>query len=50
MKSFVYAAKIAYNQKNPEITDQACANGLQLHDIPQDLQHIMPLGRRVISP
>ena len=30
--------------------DQACANGLQLHDIPQDLQNIMPLERRVISP
>ena len=30
--------------------DQACANGLQLHDIPQDLQHILPLERRVISP
>ena len=27
----------------------ACANGLQLHDIPQDLQNILPLGRRVIS-
>ena len=24
-------------QKNPKIPDQACANGLQLHDIPQDL-------------
>ena len=30
--------------------DKACANGLQLHDIPQDLQNIMPLERRVISP
>ena len=30
--------------------DQACANGLQLHDIPQDLQNILPLERRVISP
>ena len=30
--------------------DQACANGLQLHDIPQDLQNILPLDRRVISP
>ena len=37
-------------QKNPKIPDQACANGLQLHDIPQDLQNIMPLERRVISP
>ena len=30
--------------------DQAYANGLQLHDIPQDLQNILPLERRVISP
>ena len=30
--------------------DQACANGLHLHDIPQDLQNIFPLERRVISP
>ena len=30
--------------------DQACVNGLQLHDIPQDLQNILPLERRVISP
>ena len=36
--------------KNPKMPDQACANGLQLHDIPQDLQNIFPLERRVISP
>ena len=30
--------------------DQACANSLQLRDIPQDLQNILPLERRVISP
>ena len=30
--------------------DQACANSLQFHDIPQDLQNILPLERRVISP
>ena len=29
--------------------DQACANGLQLHDIPQDLLNLLPLERRVIS-
>ena len=33
-------------QKKPK----ACANGLQLHDIPQDLQNIFPLERSVISP
>ena len=37
-------------QKKPKMPDQACANGLQLHDIPQDLQNILPLERRVISP
>ena len=37
-------------KKKPKMPDQACANGLQLHDIPQDLQNIMPLERRVISP
>ena len=50
MNSFVYTAKTAYNKKTPKMPDQACANGLQLHDIPQDLQNIMPLERRVISP
>ena len=37
-------------QKKTKMPDQACANGLQLHDIPQDLQNILPLERRVISP
>ena len=36
--------------KKPKMPDKACANGLQLHDIPQDLQNILPLERRVISP
>ena len=42
--------KNSLQQKNPKMPDQACANDVQLHDIPQDLQHIMPLERRVISP
>ena len=37
-------------KKKTKMPDQACANGLQLHDIPQDLQNILPLERRVISP
>ena len=37
-------------QKKPKMPEQACANGLQLHDIQQDLQNILPLERRVISP
>ena len=36
--------------KKPKMPDQACAYGLHLHDIPQDLQNILPLERRVISP
>ena len=36
--------------KKTKMPDQTCANGLQLHDIPQDLQNILPLERRVISP
>ena len=36
-------------QKN-KMPDQACANGLQLHHIPRDLQNILPLERKVISP
>ena len=51
MSTFVYTAKTAYNKKKKtKMPDQACASGLQLHDIPQDLQNIMPLERRVISP
>ena len=37
-------------QQKTMMPDQACANDLQLHDIPQDLQNILPLERRVISP
>ena len=37
-------------KKKPKMPDQACANGLQLHDIPQDLQNILPVEGRVISP
>ena len=48
MNSFVYTAETAYNKK-PKMPDKACANGMQLRDIPQDLQNIMPLERRVIS-
>ena len=42
--------RTSLQQNNPKIPDQACANGLQLHDIPQDLQNILPLESRVISP
>ena len=49
MNLFAYAAETAYDKKT-KMPDQACANGLQLHNIPQDLQNILPLERRVISP
>ena len=42
--------KNSLQQKTPKMPDQACVNGLQLYDTPQDLQNIMPLERRVISP
>ena len=29
--------------------DQACANGLDLDDMPKDLHDISPLERRIIS-
>ena len=36
-------------QRNPKMPDQACANGLKLDDIPQDLQQLLTLERRLIS-
>ena len=51
MNEFIcICCRTAYDKKNPKMPDQACANGLQLHDIPQDLQNILPLERSVISP
>ena len=50
MNEFIHiCCRNSLQQKNPKMPDQACANGLQLHDIPQDLQNILPLERRVIS-
>ena len=37
-------------QKKTKMADQACANGLQWHDIPQDLPNLLSQERRVISP
>ena len=50
MNSFVCNAETAYDKKKTKMPDQACSNGLQLHDIPQDLQNIFPLERRGIDP
>ena len=50
MNEYIYIhCRNSLRQKKSKIPDQACANGLQLHDIPQDLQNILPLERRVIS-
>ena len=50
MNSCVYTTETASAKKKTKMPDQVCANGLQLHDIPQDLQNIFPLVRRVIYP
>ena len=34
-------------QKKPKMPDQACANGLKLHDIPQGLGNTTPLEHRI---
>ena len=36
-------------KKKTKMSDQACANGLQFHDIQQDLQNIFPLERSHFS-
>ena len=46
----LYMLQKQLKTKNQRMPDQAWANGLQLHDIPQDLQNILPLERRIISP
>ena len=35
-------------QKNSKIPDQACANGLKLNNIPQELENITPLECRLV--
>ena len=41
--------KISLHARNPRMPDQACANGLSLYDIPQDLCDLFPLESRLIS-
>ena len=36
-------------QKKPIMPDQACANGLKLHNIPQELENITPLECRLVA-
>ena len=49
MNSFVYIVGTHLGEKKPKMPDQACANGLDLDNIPQDLQDISPLERWIIS-
>ena len=42
MSSYAYGVEMYYDKK--KMPDQACANGLKLHDIPQELDSITPLG------
>ena len=39
----------ALKRKKPVVPDQACANGLQLYIIPDELSNMYPIERRVIS-
>ena len=41
--------KNSLQRKNPKMPDQACANGLKLDDVPQDLDNLSTLERHLIS-
>ena len=49
MNSFVYVVGTHLDKKKPKMPDQAYANGLDLDNIPQDLQDISPLEKWIIS-
>ena len=49
MNSFAYVVEILSDKKKTKIPNQACANGLDLDDMPEDLHNISPLERRIIS-
>ena len=38
-----------YDKKKLKMPDQACANGLKLHNIPQELENITPLECRLVA-
>ena len=48
MNTYVYIVKQVLLKKNPKMPDQACANGLKLDDIPQDLSQLLTIERRLI--
>ena len=49
MNSFVHVVATAYNKKKTKMPDQACANSLKLDQIPQDLEMLLTIERRIIS-
>ena len=49
MSSYAYNVEIHYDNKKTKMPDQACANGLKLHDIPQELDSITPLECRLVA-
>ena len=48
MSSYAYGVEIHYDKKT-KMPDQACANGLKLHNIPQELGSITPLECRLVA-
>ena len=49
MSSYAYGVEMYYDKKTPKMPDQACANDLKLHDIPQELDSITPLECRLVA-
>ena len=47
MSSYAYGVEIYYDKK--KMPDQACSNGLKLHDIPQKVDGITPLECRLVA-
>ena len=41
--------KYALTRKEPTMPDQACANGLRVYSVPDELSNMFPIERRVIS-
>ena len=50
MSSYAYSVEMFYDKKKTQkMPDQACANGLKLHNIPQELESITPLEHRLVA-
>ena len=48
-ESICIQCRNSLQQKKPKMPDQACANGLKLHDIPQELDSITPPKHRLVA-